>query len=133
LQMLSTSTAKPSEGAHQISQLASTSSSDTTLDDIFDEVFEESATAISEAIIETNSEMGLRPHKNLNNFKISIEMSEDNKVVFKVPGEELVMEINEDKTDAEVNKLTVESLMELEALVISKVKHIVTSGISISI
>ena len=86
----------------------------------------------------------LRPHRNLKNFKISVEMSEENKVVFKIPkeqvditeeirevfkplpgDEEVFLEINEEKTEADVNSLTVQSLRELEALVVQQVKNIV--------
>ena len=86
----------------------------------------------------------LRPHRNLKNFKISVEMSEENKVVFKIPkeqvditeeirevfkplpsDEEVFLEINEEKTEADVNSLTVQSLQELEALVVQQVKNIV--------
>lgn len=97
----------------------------------------------TEAKLATN----LRPHRNLKNFKISVEMSEKNKVVFKVPKEEedndiaqeinevfstlpemndeILLEINEDKTEADVNSLTVKNLQELEALVIRNVKNII--------
>ena len=95
----------------------------------------------TEAKLETN----LRPHRNLKNFKISVEMSEKNKVVFKVPKEEdddiaqeinevfstlleedeIFLEINEEKTEADVSSLTVKNLQELEALVIRNVKNIV--------
>ena len=96
---------------------------------------------------EAEPETHLRPHRNLKNFKISVELSEENKVVFKVPQEgendidreinevfnsepeegELFLEINEEKTGADVNSLTVKSLQELEALVIRKVKNILHS------
>ena len=96
----------------------------------------------TEAKLETN----LRPHRNLKNFKISVEMSEKNKVVFKVPKEEednniaqeinevfstlpeedeIFLEINKEKTEADVSSLTVKNLQELEALVIRNVKNIV--------
>ena len=94
---------------------------------------------------EEKLETNLRPHRNLKNFKISVEMSEENKVVFKVPKEEeedidreisevfnilpeedeILLEINEDKTEANVNSLTVKNLQDLEALVVRKVKNIV--------
>jgi len=94
---------------------------------------------------EEKLETNLRPHRNLKNFKISVEMSEENKVVFKVPKEEeediaqeinevfntlpekdeILLEINEDKTEANVNSLTVKNLQDLEALVVQKVKNIV--------
>merc|ERR1719151_241446 len=83
---------------------------------------------------EEKLETNLRPHRNLKNFKISVEMSEENKVVFKVPKEEeediaqeinkvfntlpekdeILLEINEDKTEANVNSLTVKNLQDLE-------------------
>ena len=94
---------------------------------------------------EEKLENKLRPHRNLKNFKISVEMSKENKVVFKVPKEdeddisqeinevfstvpkedEILLEINEEKTEANVNSLTVQNLKELEALVVRKVKNIV--------
>ena len=71
-------------------------------------------------------------------------MSEENTVVFKIPkeqvditeeirevfkplpgDEEVFLEINEEKTEADVNSLTVHSLQELEALVVQQVKNIV--------
>ena len=93
---------------------------------------------------EEKGDNNLRPHRNLKNFKISVEMSEENKVVFKVPKEQVditdeirdvfkplpgddedFLEINEEKTEANVNSLTVQSLQELEALVVQQVKNIV--------
>ena len=93
---------------------------------------------------EEKGDNNLRPHRNLKNFKISVEMSEQNKVVFKVPKEqvditdeirdvfkplpgddEVFLEINEEKTEADVSSLTVQSLQELEALVVQQVKNIV--------
>merc|ERR1712014_61966 len=93
---------------------------------------------------EEKGDNNLRPHRNLKNFKISVEMSEENKVVFKIPkeqvditeeirdvfkalpgDEEVFLEINEEKTEADVNSLTVQSLQELEALVVQQVKNIV--------
>jgi len=102
------------------------------------DIFEE-----TESKLETN----LRPHRNLKNFKISVEMSEENKVVFKVPKEddddiaqeisevfntlpeedEILLEINKEKTEANVNSLTVKNLQELEALVVRNMKNIVQS------
>jgi len=93
---------------------------------------------------EEKGDNNLRPHRNLKNFKISVEMSEENKVVFKVPKEQVditeeirdvfkplpgddkvFLEINEKKTEADMSSLTVQSLQELEALVVQQVKNIV--------
>merc|ERR1712130_779369 len=103
----------------------------------------------SDIFQETKSklETNLQPHRNLKNFKISVEMSEENKVVFKVPKEdnddiaqeisevfntlpeedEILLEINKEKTEANVNSLTVKNLQELEALVVRNMKNIVQS------
>ena len=101
-------------------------------------------TELFEDTEEKGDHNNLRPHRNLKNFKISVEMSEQNKVVFKVPKEqvditdeirdvfkplpgddEVFLEINEKKTEADVSSLTVQSLQELEALVVQQVKNIV--------
>ena len=119
-----------------------TETDDTTVESILGQATEASNIfEDTEAKLETN----LRPHRNLKNFKISVEMSEKNKVVFKVPKEEdddiaqeinevfstlleedeIFLEINEEKTESDVSSLTVKNLQELEALVIRNVKNIV--------